>query len=69
MKAVVEKLFLLEPEYRERVWGGQRLKARHPPVGELWAAFDQSRVRTGAQAGRTVAELLGTVEPAQRAAA
>lgn len=52
-----QRLFPLEPQYRERVWGGQRLKAADPPVGEAWVAFGESRVREGEHAGRTVAEL------------
>ena len=52
-----QRLFLLEPQVRERVWGGQRLKAADPPVGEAWVAFEESRVRKGMHAGHTVAEL------------
>jgi mannose-6-phosphate isomerase len=51
------KLFLLEPQYRERVWGGRTLKASDPPVGEAWIAFGESRVRGGEYAGRRIAEL------------
>ena len=54
---LTQRLFPLEPEYRERVWGGRRLKAQEPPVGEAWVAFEESRVRTGTHAGRTLAEL------------
>lgn len=54
---MTQKLFLLEPQYRERVWGGQRLKAADPPVGEAWVAFEESRVSEGEHVGRTVAEL------------
>jgi mannose-6-phosphate isomerase len=54
---MTQRLFLLEPQYRERVWGGQRLKAAEPPVGEAWVAFEESRVREGEHAERTVAEL------------
>lgn len=57
MTTLTQRLFPLEPQYRERVWGGQRLKAADPPVGEAWVAFGESRVSAGAQAGRTVAEL------------
>jgi mannose-6-phosphate isomerase len=57
MTTLTQRLFPLEPQYRERVWGGQRLKAADPPVGEAWVAFGESRVRAGEQAGRTVAEL------------
>jgi mannose-6-phosphate isomerase len=52
-----QHLFLLEPQYRERVWGGQRLKAHNPPIGEVWAAFGESLVQTGPHAGQRVAEL------------
>src|SRR5829696_2490550 len=57
MTNLTQRLFLLEPQYRERVWGGQRLKAADPPVGEAWVAFEESRVRAGEHAGRTVAGL------------
>jgi mannose-6-phosphate isomerase len=56
----MQRLFLLEPQYRERVWGGQRLKAHHPPIGEAWVAFDESRVQAGPHAGQTIAELTTT---------
>jgi mannose-6-phosphate isomerase len=52
-----QKLFLLEPQHRERVWGGQRLKPSSPPIGEAWVAFSESRVAEGAHAGETVARL------------
>lgn len=52
-----EKLFPLEPQFRERVWGGQKLKPQTPPIGEVWCAFDDSRVASGSYAGRTVASI------------
>lgn len=57
MTTLKQKLFPLEPQYRERVWGGRRLKAADPPVGEAWVAFEESRVVEGVHAKRTVAEL------------
>ena len=54
---LMQRLFPLEPQYRERIWGGQRLKAADPPVGEAWVAYEECRVLSGDQAGRTVAEL------------
>jgi len=51
------RIYPLEPQFRERVWGGQRLKAADPPVGEAWVAFEESRVRDGEHAGRTLGEL------------
>jgi mannose-6-phosphate isomerase len=57
MTTLTQRLFALEAQYRERVWGGQRLKAADPPVGEAWVASGESRVGAGEHAGRTVVEL------------
>jgi mannose-6-phosphate isomerase len=54
---LTQTLFPLVPQFRERVWGGQRLKASRPPIGEAWIAFEKSRVRAGTEEGRTVGEL------------
>jgi len=51
-------LYLLDPQYRERVWGGQRLKPHAPPIGEVWCAYGESRIRSGPHAGRTVHDLV-----------
>lgn len=53
-----QRLYLLDPQYRERVWGGRRLKPADPPVGEAWVAFGESRVLAGRHAGRTLGELV-----------
>jgi len=47
----------LEPQYRERVWGGVRLRRSEPPIGEAWVAFGESRVASGPVAGVTLDEL------------
>lgn len=47
----------LTPAYRERVWGGQRLRATTPPIGEAWIVDEHDRVADGPQAGRTLGEL------------
>ncbi|HEY0173648.1 MAG TPA: type I phosphomannose isomerase catalytic subunit [Pyrinomonadaceae bacterium] len=52
-----QRLFTLEPQYREKVWGGRRLRGEGAPVGEVWAAFDGSVTRGGAADGRTIGEL------------
>ncbi|HJQ30771.1 MAG TPA: type I phosphomannose isomerase catalytic subunit [Pyrinomonadaceae bacterium] len=52
-----QTLFALEPQYREKVWGGRRLRREGEPVGESWVAFEGSRVRGGGSDGRTVGEL------------
>ena len=54
-----QQLYLLEPQFRERVWGGQRLKPQRPPIGEVWCAYGKSRIQSGPNAGRTVDELTG----------
>ena len=50
-------LYILQPEARERVWGGQRLQPQQPPIGEIWCAYGGSRVANGSAAGRTVDDL------------
>lgn len=57
MDTLDRHLLALEPQYRERVWGGQRLRAANPPIGEAWVAWGGSRVRDGGSAGRTLDEL------------
>jgi mannose-6-phosphate isomerase len=54
-----QRILALEPQYRERVWGGRRLRAADPPIGEAWVAFGPSRVVGGPLDGRTIDELLG----------
>jgi mannose-6-phosphate isomerase len=58
-----QHLMALEPQYRERIWGGQRLCASDPPIGEAWTAYGPSRVATGVLAGRTIDELAATHGP------
>ncbi len=53
-----QALFKLEPQLREKVWGGRRLAPGGPPVGEAWVAFEKSRVSGGPRSGRTVADLV-----------
>jgi mannose-6-phosphate isomerase len=48
----------LEPQYRARPWGGQRLRRADPPIGEAWIAFADSRIDGGSATGRTVAQLV-----------
>ena len=47
----------LIPAYHERVWGGQRLRAAAPPIGEAWIVDEHDRVADGPQEGRTLGEL------------
>jgi mannose-6-phosphate isomerase len=59
-----QHLLALETQFRERVWGGQRLQAAQPPIGEAWLAYGQSVVETGPLAGRTLADLAAENGPA-----
>jgi mannose-6-phosphate isomerase len=54
---LASRLLVLEPQYRERVWGGQRLRPADPPIGEAWIAMAESVVASGPLAGRTIGEL------------
>ena len=56
-QALGQGVFVIEPQYRERVWGGQRLRASDPPIGEAWIAHGGSRVLGGKYRGRTLDEL------------
>jgi len=56
--------FAIEPLEREAIWGGHALVERygkHAPagttIGESWECWDENRVRGGAFAGKTLAEL------------
>ena len=58
MDGLGQHVLKLEPQFRERVWGGQRLKAADPPIGEAWIAYGPSRVAEGPLAGKTIDELI-----------
>ncbi|MFC4452260.1 type I phosphomannose isomerase catalytic subunit [Deinococcus sonorensis] len=53
-----QQLLPLVPEYKERVWGGQRLQPHTPPIGEAWIAGEDSRVAAGPLAGQTLHQLV-----------
>jgi mannose-6-phosphate isomerase len=57
-------LFQLETQLRERVWGGQSLRASDPPIGEAWLAYGDSLVAAGPLAGRKLADLALEFGPA-----
>ena len=47
----------LEPEYRDYVWGGGRLRPGIDPTAEAWVVWEEDRVRSGDLAGRTLGEI------------
>ena len=46
----------LTPEYRDYVWGGDRLRPGHNPTAEAWMVWENDRIETGALAGKTLGE-------------
>jgi len=69
MEALGQRLLILEPQYRERVWGGRRLRQSDPPTGEAWIAYGQSVVVNGPHAGETLAALMASHDTALMGAA
>ena len=54
----------LAPEYRDYVWGGERLRPGFYPTAESWAIYANDRVASGPLAGRTLAEVASEQGPA-----
>ena len=46
----------LSPEYRDYVWGGDRLRPGHNPTAEAWVIWENDRIETGPLAGKTLSE-------------
>ncbi|MDR3572460.1 MAG: class I mannose-6-phosphate isomerase [Anaerolineaceae bacterium] len=53
----IHQPFLLSPQYRNYVWGGNRLKPGESPVAEAWVVYEKDVVASGPFAGRTLADL------------
>lgn len=49
--------FTLTPEYRDYVWGGDKLRPGFSPTAEVWAVYDNDLVGSGPHAGRKLGEL------------
>jgi mannose-6-phosphate isomerase len=58
------KLLQLNPEYRDYVWGGSRLKPGFAPIAEAWVVYAEDRVASGSWAGQTLAEIARQWGPA-----
>ena len=55
--------FILEKQYRDYIWGGDRLRPGHSPTAEVWAIHENNTVIGGDYAGRlltSIATELGT---------
>jgi mannose-6-phosphate isomerase len=65
--------FMLEPIFRDYVWGGKRLRPDAEITAEAWIVYEENRVSGGPYAGKTLAQvadvereaLLGTSVVAQ----
>ncbi len=47
----------LLPEYRDYVWGGERLRPGTVPTAEAWVVYEGDKIAAGPFAGKTLAEL------------
>jgi len=47
---------LLAPQYRDYVWGGERLRPGHYPTAEAWVVYEHDLVTSGSLAGKTLGE-------------
>ncbi len=56
--------FQLLPEYRDYVWGGERLRPGRAPTAEAWVVYEQDRIADGPLAGRSLAEAAAEFGPA-----
>lgn len=50
-------LLRLEPEYRDYVWGGDRLRPGFSPTAEAWIVYENDRIAAGLWQGKTLAEV------------
>ncbi len=46
----------LTPEYRNYVWGGDRLHPGHNPTAEAWVVFEGDKIASGVLTGKTLGE-------------
>lgn len=46
----------LVPQYREYVWGGNRLRPKHVPTAEAWVVYEHDQIASGILEGKTLAE-------------
>lgn len=53
----MDKPLRLTPQYRDYLWGGQRLRPGMERTAEAWVVHEQDRLDGGPHAGRSLAEL------------
>lgn len=53
----IRQAFQLKPQYRDYVWGGDRLRPGHAPTAEAWVVYEGDEIASGPLAGATLAEV------------
>lgn len=56
MTPTIPRILQLTPEYRDYVWGGERLRPGRL-TAEAWVIYEQDRIASGPWAGRTLADV------------
>ena len=59
MKQIAYPL-LLDPQYRDYVWGGSRLKPGQSPIAEAWVIFENDLILNGPLSGKTLTEAVAS---------
>lgn len=53
----IHEPLMLTPQYRNYIWGGNRLRPGESPVAEAWVIYEKDEVARGPLAGRTLADV------------
>lgn len=52
----IKSLMKLAPEFRDYVWGGERLRPGHNPTAEAWVVWEGDMIESGELAGMTLGQ-------------
>lgn len=53
----INQILRLLPEYRDYLWGGNRLRPEVVPTAEAWVIYEEDHIADGPLMGRTLAEV------------
>jgi mannose-6-phosphate isomerase len=56
IKMTLNSFLKLTPEFRDYVWGGDRLRPGMNPTAEAWVVWENDRIEAGGWAGKTLGE-------------
>jgi mannose-6-phosphate isomerase len=59
----INQFLILQPEYRDYVWGGSRLRPGVDPTAEAWMVYEQNKVLNHPFAARSLSELASEYGP------